>query len=47
MLALPVEGEKEPYCPRVRCKIDDTGKAKCPTWDEWMANEPEFFKWVD
>ena len=47
MLALPAEGEKEQYWPNVRCELEGARDARRPTREEWLANEPTFFNWVD
>lgn len=45
MLARGVEGNGRPYVPKVRCVID--GEARRLTRDEWLAEQPQFFEWVD
>jgi hypothetical protein len=45
MLALPMEGSNELYLPKIRFEID--GEARCLTREEWLADEPEHFEWVD
>lgn len=45
VLARAVDGDKRPYLPKVRCAID--GGARCLTREEWSAEEPEHFEWVD
>ena len=47
MLAGPAKGEEQQYLPLIRCKIDGIGKARRPIREEWLADEPKFFKWVD
>jgi len=38
-------GQKKPYLPKVRCVIN--GQVRCLTIDEWLAEEPQHFMWVD
>jgi len=45
MLAGGVEGKHGHYLPRIRCVID--GTVRSLTKEEWMADEPEHFEWVD
>ena len=45
MLALPIEGGNKPYVPQIRFTID--GVPRPLTKDEWLAEEPEHFVWVD
>ena len=45
MLARGVQGENKPYRPKIRCVIND--KIRRPTREEWLADEPTFFEWVD
>ena len=44
MLAVGNEGEKQ-YRPKIRCEIE--GKIRRPKRDEWLAENPTFFEWVD
>ena len=44
MLAVGNEGEKQ-YRPKIRCEIE--GKIRRPKRDEWLAEKPTFFEWVD
>ena len=45
-----MEGEKEPYLPKIRC-VFKVGEGKYETRpltrEEWLAEEPEHFNWVD
>ena len=45
ILARATVGENKPYLPKIRCVIN--GKPRCLTREEWLAKEPEHFKWVD
>ena len=45
MKAHAVEGDKRPYMPKIRCVID--GKVRSLTREEWLADAPEHFEWVD
>ena len=45
MSASPMDGSNEEYLPKIRFTID--GKPRCLTKKEWLAKEPEHFKWVD
>lgn len=45
MLARNPEGGNRPYSPKIRCVID--GEARRLTREEWLADEPEFFEWVN
>jgi len=45
MMAHGVEGQNGAYSPKIRCVID--GKARRLTREEWLAQVPEFFEWVD
>jgi len=45
MMADGVGGEKKPYLPKIRCFIG--GKVRRLTREEWLAEEPEHFEWVD
>ena len=44
MLAPGLVGEGN-YLPKIRFLID--GKARQLTRDEWLADKPQHFKWVD
>jgi len=39
------KGDDKPYRPKVRCVID--GEPRRLTREEWLADEPKFFEWVD
>lgn len=45
MLAQAMEGERKPYSPKIRCIIN--GKARRLTREEWLAEQPAHFEWVD
>ncbi|KAF9644019.1 hypothetical protein BDM02DRAFT_3122619 [Thelephora ganbajun] len=45
MLARGKEGKNKPYLPKIRCMID--GEARRLTREEWLAEEPSYFEWVD
>jgi len=45
MMANSTEGENKPYWPHIRCMIN--GEARRLTRAEWLAEQPEFFEWVD
>lgn len=45
MLANDVGGGKAPYLPKIRCVIG--GVVRCLTKEEWLAEDPEHFEWVD
>jgi uncharacterized protein (DUF2235 family) len=45
MLALGPNGETKPYLPKIRCMIG--GKPRRLTREEWLADHPEHFEWVD
>jgi len=44
MLARAIEGEKQ-YSPEIRCEID--GEVRHLTREEWLADKPAHFMWVD
>ena len=35
------------YLPKIRCTIKDGEKPRCLKREEWLADEPEYFEWVD
>jgi len=45
MLAKSLDGEDKMYSPKIRFPID--GKVRCLTREEWLANKPKHFEWVD
>ena len=45
MMANGVEGGKGQYLPKIRCVVD--GVARRLTREEWLAEVPEYFEWVD
>ena len=45
MFALPMDGSDQQYLPKVRFAIG--GKPQHLTREEWLADKPEYFEWVD
>lgn len=45
MLAESVQGDNNPYWPKIRCMIN--GVVRRPTRKEWLADDPDFLEWVD
>jgi hypothetical protein len=41
------DGENEGYLPKIRCTINDREKPRRLKREEWLADEPEYFEWVD
>ena len=46
MLALPMEGSRKQYVPNIRFPIDGVLRPLRRD-DEWLADKPEHFVWVD
>jgi hypothetical protein len=40
-----MEGQKRPYSPQIRFEVNN--EARCLTRDEWLADEPKYFEWVN
>ena len=51
MLAQGMEGKKgkgKQYRPKIRCRVHKgDAEARRPTREEWLAENPGFFNWVD
>ncbi|KAF9786823.1 hypothetical protein BJ322DRAFT_1052259 [Thelephora terrestris] len=45
MLAQTTQGNGEPYVPKIRCMVN--GKPRRLTREEWLAEPPRYFEWVD
>ena len=45
MLACATTEKKEQYLPKIRCVVG--GQARRLTREEWLADPPEHFEWVD
>lgn len=45
MLAFPMDGSNKLYLPKIRFTVD--GEPRRLTREEWLADEPEYFEWVD
>jgi hypothetical protein len=41
------DGEKGRYLPAVRCTIKGEKEPRCLKREEWLADKPEHFEWVD
>jgi hypothetical protein len=45
MLACATKEKNKQYLPKIRCMIG--GQARRLTREEWLADEPDHFEWVD
>jgi hypothetical protein len=41
------DGEKGRYLPAVRCTIEGVKELRVLTREEWLADKPRHFEWVD